>query len=188
MPPRKKTEPKPKDEELTPQEFDERLEDGEAVELVSEDEGPVKVADFVEAPDDSDNEWYSDPEPEPPVAEVKTLEPLEVNDLVFDDGKVRALRSLFPVTVDDRAEQRLYVVEVPGEDGTLAIVWYTNTQDGPVLVIPVTRLRAFDEGTFTTVDGRSYSYHRSSGCGCGNRLKYWRPWEGWVRVVQLARR
>lgn len=182
MPPRKRTEPKPK-----PEEKDEFR--GPEADLVILDEvAEWDAAEKTEADPEPESEPNPVSEPEPEETTDRTLEPLEIGDLVFDDGKVRALRSLFPLTIDDRKEQRLYIVEVPGEDGTLAAVWYTNTQDGPMLAIPVSRLVHFDDSSFTTMDGRTFAYSRSSGCGCGNKLKHWRPWEGWVRVVQMARR
>jgi hypothetical protein len=119
-----------------------------------------------------------------------TLEQLGLDDLVTDQGKVRCVLNLFPVTVDGDRECRLFMVVVPGEedDGNLAVVWYQNAKGGPVSVAGVQRVTERTKGSFVTADGVEHSYAKTSGCGCGNRLKNgWTPFDGYVRVVQVAR-
>jgi hypothetical protein len=121
--------------------------------------------------------------------EALTLEPLELADLVTDDGKARCVLNLFPVTVDGDRECRLYMVMVPGEeaDEHLAVVWYRNAKGGPQQVAGVQRVLDRDKGSFTTEDGIEHTYVRTNGCACGNRLKNWTPFAGYVRVVHVAR-
>jgi hypothetical protein len=118
-----------------------------------------------------------------------TLEQLELADLITDDGKARCVLNLFPVTVDGERECRLYLVAVPGEEdeGSLAVVWYRNVKGGPQQVEPIQRVLDRSNGAFTTQDGIVHSYVRTKGCGCGNRLKNWSPFDGYVRVVHVAR-
>ena len=120
-----------------------------------------------------------------------TLEQLGLADLVTDDGKARCVLNLFPVTVDGERECRLYMLVIPGEEdeGSLAVVWYRNVRGaGPQPVEPVQRVQERSNGSFVTQDGTEHTYARTNGCGCGNRLKNWSPFEGYVRVVHVARK
>jgi hypothetical protein len=123
--------------------------------------------------------------------EALTLEPLVLADLVTDDGKVRCALNLFPVTVDGDRECRLYMVMVPGEevDKGLAVVWFRNVKgSGPQQAQPIARVLERANGSFTTDDGVQHTYVRTNGCACGNKLKNWSPFAGYVRVVHVARK
>lgn len=123
-----------------------------------------------------------------PIEDVKVLERLELDDLVFDDGKVKARLNLFPVTLDGEKEIRLYIVKVPGEEDTDAAVWFRNTQYGVEQVHPVMRVISRTNESFSLEDGTSHTFKRGGGCGCGNKLKHWKAWNGGhIRIIQAAR-
>jgi hypothetical protein len=79
---------------------------------------------------------------------------------------------------------------VPGEDdGSLAVVWYRNIKGGPPQpVAAVQRVLDRSNGAFTTEDGIEHTYVKTNGCACGNRLKNFSPFAGYVRVVHVARK
>jgi hypothetical protein len=135
------------------------------------------------------------------VTEVKSppaprrLESLTLDDLVGDDDRVRMHVNTFPVTVDGVKKCRLMLIGVPGEEGTLAAVWWVNSSGGPVMISgPPRRVTERSRDTesrtdmFTTEDGEEHTYSPTGGCStCGNRLANWRPWSPPVRMVQMAR-
>jgi hypothetical protein len=133
-----------------------------------------------------------------PLPSVKTmprrLAELTLDDLVNDRDRVVIQVNDFPVTVDGLEKCRLMIVQVPGEEDTLAAVWWVNSAGGPVMVAGIRRIteRHYDAESetnlFTTEDGEQHTYSRTAGCStCGNRLANWRPWSSPVRIVQAAR-
>lgn len=180
-------------------------------EFYESDEDPAKVEAAFEA---GDGGVTTPPESEPvrreaaraeagkvevtPVGPVEPrdfhLEPLELADLVEGDNRVRIVLNTFPVVVNGEDLCRLMLVQVPGESGTLAVVWWKNFSRGPRQMAPIARVasRSKDSETgqniVTTTDGDQIRYHRSTGCTtCGNRLAHWRPWKAPVRMVQVAK-
>jgi hypothetical protein len=124
----------------------------------------------------------------------RQLAELTLDDLVDDRDRVVIQVNDFPVTVDGLEKCRLMIVQVPGEEDTLAAVWWVNSAGGPVMVAGIRRIteRHYDAESkvhfFTTEDGEQHTYSRTAGCStCGNRLANWRPWSSPVRIVQAAR-
>jgi hypothetical protein len=117
------------------------------------------------------------------------LEPLTPDDLVFvDRNRVRVHMNSFPVTVDGKRECRLVIAQVPGEPGVMAAGWWKRAGYGPALVAGVQRLLSWDgESSFVTEDGVEHGYVKSEDCGCGNRLKNWRPWTSPIKMVQVPK-
>lgn len=122
-------------------------------------------------------------------SETQYLEPLELEDLVDDNNRVRMAANLFPLDVGEDTKVRLYMAAVPGEEDTLAVVWFKNTPTGPQQAVPVRRVTSRTDNGFTTEDGQSYAYTTSKGCKtCGNPLYTYRPWGGHVRTTQMSNR
>lgn len=183
MPPRKKTEPKPKAEDQvidnTPKsEFSEPVNPGIT------DEGEFRGPEMGEPILDEVN-GFSEPDPEP---DPVNLEPLELEDLVDDSNRVRMALNTFPVDIGEDTKARLYIMAVPGEEGTFAATWFKNSPTGPVQAVPVRRISNWNDNSFNTEDGQSFTYTTSAGCKtCGNRLVTYRPWGGHVRVTLMSR-
>jgi hypothetical protein len=117
------------------------------------------------------------------------LEPLDLEDLVDDSNRVRMAFNDFPLDIGEDTKVRVYIMAVPGEEGTLAATWFKNSPTGPVQAVPVRRISNWYDNSFITEDGESYTYTRSDGCRtCGNRLVTYRPWGGHVRVTLMSRR
>jgi hypothetical protein len=115
-----------------------------------------------------------------------TLEELTAEDLVNDRNRVRVVLNAFPITVDGLRETRLVIAYVPGEDDQLAAAWWKNVEGHPELVAGVQRISTYDTDSFTTLDGVVHDYVEGGNCGCGNRLKNWKPWGYGVRIVQVS--
>lgn len=207
MPPRKKAAAAPKQDEelvnevpttgdptkdLSPEEFGKQLKSGE-LEATPEsiidpnpEFTPKEDAEDLEAAENATGDTVPLAEVE---AELQHLEPLELEDLVDDNNRVRMAANLFPLDIGEDTKVRLYMIAVPGEEDTLAVVWFKNTPTGPQQAVPVRRITSQTENGFTTEDGETYSYTTSKGCKtCGNPLFTYRPWGGHVRVTQMSTR
>jgi len=180
MPPRKKTQSKPTvAEEITTQP---QPDDFPVSESDTPDEGEFRGPEMVGEPILDEVQNFSEPEP-------VHLEPLELEDLVDDINRVRMAFNDFPLDIGEDTKVRMYIMAVPGEEGTLAATWFKNSPTGPVQAVPVRRISNWNDNSFTTEDGQSYTYTRSAGCRtCGNRLVTYRPWGGHVRVTMMSRR
>lgn len=199
MPPRKKTDPKLKAEDQIVYDPDQALsipvnpdltftpeEDAEDLEAIRNAPGDTVSLEEVEAELNLTPPEVNDIPQEP---EALHLEPLDLEDLIDDNNRVRMALNAFPVDIGEQTKSRLYVIAVPGEEGTFAAVWFENSPTGPQQAVPVRRISNWEDHSFVTEDGQSFVYTTSKGCKtCGNQLYTYRPWGGHVRVTQMSRR
>lgn len=120
-----------------------------------------------------------------------TFPELTLQDLVWDDGTVRSIDSSFPVDVagPDFIVPKAKVLLALLPDGSYALAaWTDGTPPDLALLRRVTSLTSLKRSLrVVQTDEGEVHWTPSRGCGCGSKLKAWRPWGTEARVVGSPR-
>lgn len=127
---------------------------------------------------------------------TETTQTLTLEDLVWSDGAVRAADSGFPIQwlEGEQAleETKVWLVSVPPEQGGgyAVMLWTKGRGSGPEMhslrrVVEIETIHP-SQRLMTLEDGATVQYGPSRKCGCGSRLRSYRPW-GDRRVLAVKK-
>lgn len=118
---------------------------------------------------------------------------IELTDLVWSDGTVKVADSGFPIQINVGGtvieEVKVFLCKLE-QGGFVLAVWSKGSGSGPELILLDRVVSIADMGKrrrMTLEQAGPIEYLPSRHCGCGTRLKGFRPWADVARAVGVPR-